>query len=64
LLTKYKLVIGFGILSIGYIFYLDFSDGSKHYPDYMTHLAGKQTESILAELGYRTNIVPHTEKSS
>ncbi|RZN82404.1 MAG: exosortase family protein XrtF [Winogradskyella sp.] len=72
LLTKYKLVIRFiltfvlvyGILSIGYKFYLDFSEDSKYYPDYMTHLVGKQTESILTGLGYRTNVVPHTEESS
>ena len=64
LLTKYKLVIRFiltfvlvyGILSIGYKFYLDFSEDSK--------LVGKQTESILTGLGYRTNVVPHTEESS
>ncbi len=30
----------------------------------MTHLVGKQTESILTGFGYRTNIVPHTEESS
>lgn len=72
LLTKYKLVIRFiltfvlvyGVLSIGYKFYLDFSVGSRYYPDYMTHLVGKQTESILNGLEYRTNIVPMLEEPS
>jgi len=70
LLTKYKLVIRFiltfvlvyGVLSIGYKFYLDFSQDSKYYPDYMTHLVGKQTETILNGFGYRTNIVPMLEE--
>lgn len=72
LLTKYKLVIRFivtfvlvyGILSIGYKFYLDYSDGSKYYPDYFTNLVGKQTEAVLSSLGYRANIVPHLEEPS
>lgn len=72
ILTKYKLVIRFiitfvlvyGVLSFGYKFYLDFSDGSKHYPDYFTNLVGKQTESILRSLDYRTSIVPHYDEPS
>ncbi|RNC85090.1 MAG: exosortase family protein XrtF [Winogradskyella sp.] len=72
LLTKYKLVIRFiltfvlvySVLSFAYKFYLDFSDGSKYYPDYMTHLVGKQTEAVLNTLNYTTNIVPHPDEPS
>ena len=72
LLTKYKLVIRFiltfvlvyGVLSISYKFYLDFSEDSKYYPDYMTHLLGKQTESVLTGFGYRTSVVPMIEEPS
>ncbi|TCK67283.1 exosortase family protein XrtF [Winogradskyella wandonensis] len=72
LLTKYKLVIRFiitfilvyGVLSFGYKFYLDFSNGSKYYPDYVTNLVGKQTEAVLNSFGYRTNIVPHYDEPS
>lgn len=72
LLTKYKLVIRFiftfllvySVLSFGYKFYLDFSDGSKYYPDFFTNLIGKQTEAVLSSLDYRTNIVPHYDEPS
>ncbi|MFD1063234.1 exosortase family protein XrtF [Winogradskyella litorisediminis] len=72
LLTKYKLVIRFiftfvlvyGVLSIAYKLYLDFSEGSKYYPDYLTNLVGKQTETVLSSFGYRTSIVPHYDEPS
>lgn len=72
LLTEYKLVIRFiltfvlvyAVLSIGYKFYLDFSEDSKYYPYYMTHLLGKQTESVLTGFGYRTSVVPMIEEPS
>ncbi|MEP1488841.1 MAG: exosortase family protein XrtF [Algibacter sp.] len=72
LIVKYKSVITFiGVflvvyiaLSIAYKFYLQFSDGSKFYPDYMTHLVAKQSESLLNTFGYSAEVVPHPDEAS
>lgn len=72
LLSKYKLVIRFitvfvlvyAILSVGYKLYLDNSDGSKYYPDYLTQLVGKQTEAVLNTVGYETIVEPHLDEPS
>lgn len=70
LLTNYKLVIHFiltfvvvyALLTFSYKFYLDYSSNSSYYPDYITHLVGKQIESVLNSMGYLTNVVPHDEE--
>ena len=49
---------------MAYKYYLDYSDGSKYYPDYITNLVGKQTEAILNSIDYRTNIIPHEDEPS
>ena len=72
LLVKYKPVIKFILtflvvyyaLSFSYKFYLDFSDGSLYYPDYMTHLVAKQSESLLNYVGYNTTVSPHPDEPS
>lgn len=72
LLVKYKSVIKFILtfllvyvmLSLIYKFYLQFSDGSKFYPDYMTHLVAKQVESILDFFGYNAQVLPHPNEPS
>ena len=72
LLVKYKLVIKFILtfllvyiaLSVLYKFYLQFSDGSKFYPDYMTHLVAKQSEAILNTFGYNAQVLPHPNEPS
>ncbi|MCF7559072.1 exosortase family protein XrtF [Sabulilitoribacter multivorans] len=72
LFIKYKSVIKFiltfllvyGLLSLGYKFYLQFSDGSKFYPDYMTHLVSKQTEALLDTFGYDVEVLPHDSEPS
>lgn len=72
LLAKYKTVVKFIltfvityiILSLAYKFYLDFSDGSKYYPDYFTNLVAKQSEYILNDLGYNTKAVAHENEPS
>lgn len=72
LLAKYKLVVRFILtfllvyiaLSVVYKFYLQFSDGSKFYPDYMTHLVSKQTNSLLETLGYNVQMLPHPDEPS
>lgn len=40
------------------------SDGSKFYPDYLTHLVAEQTNALLNGVGYDTNIVPHSKEPS
>ncbi|MGB5417592.1 exosortase family protein XrtF [Algibacter sp.] len=72
LFIKYKSVIKFiltfllvyGVLSFVYKFYLQFSDGSKFYPDYFTHLVSIQTENVLNALGYNAQVIPHPNEPS
>jgi len=72
LLIKYKSVIKFIltfllvyiILSVAYKFYLQYSDGSKFYPDYFTNLISRQTEALLNTLGYKTTVLPHPDEPS
>ncbi|NRD20936.1 exosortase family protein XrtF [Winogradskyella eckloniae] len=72
LLIKYKSVIRFivtflgvyAILSVGYHIYLNASDGSIYYPDYLTHLVANQTNDVLNSLSYTTEILPHPDEAS
>jgi exosortase family protein XrtF len=72
LFAKYKSVIKFiltflfvyTILSVSYKFYLDFSTGSKYYPDFATNLAARQIESLLQTVGYDASTLPHSEEAS
>lgn len=72
LIVKYKSVIKFiGTflvvyigLSVAYKFYLQFSDGSKFYPDYITHLVAKQCELLLNTFGYNAKVLAHTNEPS
>ncbi|HLT32557.1 MAG TPA: exosortase family protein XrtF [Aquaticitalea sp.] len=72
LFVKYKSVVRFiltfilvyAVLSYSYKLYLDFSDGSKYYPDYLTNLVAKQSQSLLDTFGYDADIVPHPKEPS
>ena len=72
LLIKYKSVIRFivtflavyGVLTIGYNVYLNSSDGSRFYPDYLTHLVAEHTNALLNSVGYQTDIVAHPSEPS
>ncbi|MCK8481302.1 exosortase family protein XrtF [Psychroserpens algicola] len=72
LLIKYKSVVKFiltflsvyFVLTLAYKYYLDLSDGSKYYPDYITHLVANQSELVLNAFGYDTVIVPHPDEPS
>lgn len=72
LFKKYKSVLKFiitfllvyGVLTIGYNFYLNASIGSKYYPDYVTHLVAKQSETLLEAFGYRTRVEMHPDEPS
>lgn len=52
------------VLTIAYKYYLDFSDGSKFYPDYFTNLVAKQCELILQTVGYNAQVLPHPDELS
>lgn len=54
----------YGILTIGHFIYLNLSDGSKFYPDYMTNLVARQSNSLLNSIGYNSEIIPHTGEPS
>ena len=54
----------YGVLTIAYHLYLSFSDGSQFYPDYMTHLVARQTNTLLNSIGYDANILPHPNEPS
>ncbi|TXE16564.1 exosortase family protein XrtF [Psychroserpens burtonensis] len=72
LLLKYKSVVKFiltflmvyVVLTIGYKLYLDFSNGSRFYPDYFTNLVAKQSESLINTLGYDAKVVAHPDEPS
>ncbi|WP_406682811.1 exosortase family protein XrtF [Seonamhaeicola sp. MEBiC1930] len=72
LLLKYKTVLKFILtflvvyigLSFLYSWYLDLSDGSKFYPDYITNLVAIQTESVLNTFGYYGQVLPHPNEPS
>ena len=72
LFIKYRLVIKFigtflavyVAFTLLYKFYLQFSDGSKFYPDYITHLVTKQSEAMLDTLGYNAQVLPHPNEPS
>ena len=47
-----------------YKLYLQYSDGSKFYPDYITNLVSLQSETLLNSFGYQTQVVPHPDEPS
>ncbi len=72
LIVKYQLVIKFiltfllvySVLSFSYKLYLDYSDGSIYYPDYMTNLVAKQSESLLQTFAYESEVLKHPNEPS
>lgn len=72
LIIKYKSVIKFILtfiivyisLSVCYKFYLDFSKGSKYYPDYVTNLVARQSKELIDVIGYNAKVVPHPDEPS
>lgn len=71
-LIKCKLVIKFIAtfllmyiaLSVAYKFYLQFSDDSKFYPDFMAHLVTIPSETLLDAFEYNVQMVPHPYEPS
>ncbi len=72
LIIKYRTVIKFiltflivyAVLSFSYKLYLDFSVGSKYYPDYFTNLVALQSESLLHTFDYDARIAKHPDEPS
>ncbi|MBD0832849.1 exosortase family protein XrtF [Aestuariibaculum sediminum] len=72
LFIKYRLVIRFIItflfayliLSMGYKFYLELSEGYLYYPDYLTYIVGEQSKDLLQVLGFQVNMLPHPNEPS
>lgn len=72
LVIKYKSVIKFiltflvvyGMLTFAYMSYLDYSEGSKYYPDYFTNLVAKQGDDLLHAFGYDSQIAKHPDEPS
>lgn len=72
LLIKYKQVIKFiltfllvyATLSFGYKFYLDYSQGGKFYPDFITNLTARQSESLIDSMDYDALVLPHEAEPS
>ena len=52
------------MLSVSYKMYLDYSEDSNFYPDYITNLVARQSRSLLETLGYETKITPHPNEAS
>lgn len=72
LLVKYKSVLKFILtfllvyyaLSFSYKLFLDASDGSIYYPDYMTNLVARQSQLLITALGYSAEVIPHPDEPS
>lgn len=72
LLVKYKLVLRFiitflavyAVLTIAYNLYLNMSNGSKFYPDYVTNLVAQQTNALINGFGYDASVIPHPDEPS
>jgi exosortase family protein XrtF len=54
----------YGILTIAYNLYLNLSDGSRFYPDYITNLVARQTDALINGIGYEGEILPHPNEPS
>jgi len=52
------------IFSILYSGYLSFSENSKYYPDFFTHLVALQSESVIESFGYSSKIMIHPDEAS
>ena len=54
----------YGVLTMSYKLYLDYSFSSKFYPDYVTNLVAKQSKSLIETIGYKSQILPHPNEAS
>lgn len=54
----------YGVLTMSYKLYLDYSLSSKFYPDYVTNLVAKQSKYLIETIGYTSQISPHPNEAS
>lgn len=54
----------YGVLSLAYQLYLDLSEDSSYYPDYLTNVASRQSKELLETIGYETRVEPHPNEPS
>ena len=52
------------VLTLVYNLYLNLSDGTLYYPDYITNLVAKQTNTLLNDIGYNSSILSHPKEAS
>ncbi|MBT8258927.1 MAG: exosortase family protein XrtF [Bacteroidia bacterium] len=52
------------VLTLAYKTYLDWSDGSSYYPDYITNLTARQSEALIDTIGYDAQIIEHPNEPS
>lgn len=72
LIITYKPVIKFiftfllvyATLSFTYKLYLDASVDDHYFPDYLTNLVAKQSQSILESVGYQSETIKHPDEES
>ena len=49
---------------MSYKLYLDYSEGTNFYPDYITNLVARQSRSLIETVGLKAEIVPHPNEAS
>ncbi len=72
LIRKYKSVLLFILTFLGvylvlsflYGIYLNYGASDLYYPDYITHKVAEQSEQLVNLLGYKGQIVPHSQEAS
>ncbi|MFD2551941.1 exosortase family protein XrtF [Bizionia sediminis] len=72
LIIKYKPVIRFislfvlvyVLLSFLYKIYLQWQPVGPYFPDYLSYVVGKQSVSLLQDLGYNAAVIPHPNEAS
>ena len=52
------------MFTASYKMYLDYSEDSKYFPDFVTSLVAKQSRYLLETLGYEAQITPHPNEAS
>ena len=49
---------------MSYKLYLDYSEGTNFYPDYITNLVARQSKSLIETVGLKAEIAPHPNEAS
>jgi len=49
---------------MSYKLYLDYSEGTNFYPDYITNLVARQSKSLIETVGLKAEIEPHPNEAS